>query len=126
MLEEYRFPFFKQLQYFMAASLLQRARGEGEPLAEAEREGAPALTAALRAWGMGLAGAGEERELAYNSVEECAVYAARTCGYGETQVREFVDELELRVKGEWGGGGGKVRKAEAGGEWEGERKKKQP
>ncbi|GMI39104.1 hypothetical protein TeGR_g7040 [Tetraparma gracilis] len=124
-LEEYRFPFFKQLQYFMAASLLQRARGEGEPLAEAEREGAPALTAALRAWGMGLAGAGEERELAYNSVEECAVYAARTCGYGETQVREFVDELELRVKGEWGGGGGKVRKAEAGGEWEGERKKTQ-
>jgi hypothetical protein len=117
--EEYRFPFFKQAQFYMAATLLQRLRlsdanpactasEDGEdlvPLSLHEQLGVPALVTALRAWvsseeppataEAAQAGGG------FNSVQECATDAAMRCGH--SRARDLVDELELRSKGEWTG-----------------------
>jgi len=111
-LEEYRFPLFKQCQFYMASNILKRLRLGDEtalpnspidesgaaltPVSGEERNGIPALCAALRAWGC-------ETDGTLNSVGEVARDAALRVGY--SGYVDMVKELEMRGANRWSAGG---------------------
>lgn len=85
--QKFRFPYFRQINFYAASALLQKVR-KGK-LSELERKTLPALVEALKMWNVAPGGDAETR----GSISEVASHATRLAKC--KSVIEMIDELEF-------------------------------